>query len=263
MAFLLSDRTILVTGASAGIGAELARQLGERASLLVLTSRSRERLESVAEEIPCETRVVPADLSRPQGVVELLGAISDLEVEVLVNNAGVGIGGRFPEAEEERLCRMVELNVRSLLRLTRALLPGMIERREGAILNVGSISGDQGVPHMAAYAATKAFVNNLTEGLAWELRGSGVRVCLLTPGSTSTEFFDRAGIDEERMFQRRMQSPKAVAAAGIAALERGRLRRIPGALNRVLHLCQRHLPRPLVGRVIRRLFRDIGRPVQG
>ncbi len=187
----------LVTGASAGIGREFARALARDGMSLVLCARREEELEALATELQTghgvETRVVPADLSTAAGIELLLAQIDDLEIAMLVNNAGFGYSGRFDLQDRERLQRMVQLNCAAPVALTAELLPRMRERGRGAVIFTGSVAGLQPLPLHALYSATKAFDNLLAEGLWGELHGSGIDVLALEPGSTESEFHDVAG----------------------------------------------------------------------
>jgi short-subunit dehydrogenase len=187
----------LVTGASAGIGAEFARALAREGLNVVLTARREERLRDLAAELEkghqVATRIVVADLARPGDLERLVQAVADLEVGVLVNNAGWGYSGRLTKQEPERLREMIEVNCIAPTLLARKLLKGMTERGHGAVIFTGSVAGRQPLPLHAVYAATKAFDLFLGEALWGELRGSGVDVVVLEPGSTATEFQAVAG----------------------------------------------------------------------
>jgi len=187
----------LVTGASAGIGAEFARTLARDGVSCVLAARRGDRLEALAGELEktwsVQTRVVACDLAESAGADELARAVADLPVAILVNNAGFGYAGRFDKLEEERLARMVQLNCVAPVVLTRRLVPAMIERGRGAVIVTGSVAGRQPLPLHGVYSATKAFDLLFGESLFVELRGSGVDVLVLEPGSTDTEFQEVAG----------------------------------------------------------------------
>jgi len=187
----------LVTGASAGIGAAFARALARGGVSVVLTARRRERLEALAGELEkqhaVQTRVVEADLARPDGPAQLLAAVADLPIAVLVNNAGFGYAGRFAGQDAQRLVAMVQLNCATPVALCAALLPAMCERGRGAVIFTGSVAGCQPLPLHALYSATKSFDNLLGEALWGELQGSGVDVLSLLPGSTESEFHGVAG----------------------------------------------------------------------
>jgi len=187
----------LVTGASAGIGSEFCRALARERMSCVLTARREDRLQALAAELERDygiaTRVVAVDLAAPGGVEHLAGAVEDLEIGVLVNNAGFGYAGRFERQESERLQAMVQLNCLTPMLLTKRLLAGMRARGRGAVIITGSAAGAQPVPLNCVYAATKAFDRLLGEGLWAELQGTGVDVLVLEPGPTLTEFQAAAG----------------------------------------------------------------------
>lgn len=256
MGFRLEGRTVLITGASDGIGRAMAEQLDGRARRLVLVARGRGALEQLAAQLSTETRVVPADLSRPEGPAELLAAVADESIDLLVNNAGVGLGGPFHRQDLDEVTAMVRLNCDAPLALIHGLLPGWLERGEGAILDVGSMAGFVGCPGQSAYGATKSFLNYFSEGLRGELVGTGVQVTLLAPGSTRTGFFRRAGIDDSKL-AKRFQTADAVAAEGLRAVERGERQRIPGLSNRLMYYGLKIVPRAIVARAARRIFRPL------
>jgi hypothetical protein len=256
MGFRLEGRTVLITGASDGIGRAIAEQLDGRAARLILAARGREALEALSRRLATPSRVIPCDLSREEGPAELLAAVADERIDLLVNNAGVGVGGAFSRQPLDPLVSMVRLNVEAPLRLLHGLLPAWIARREGAVLNVGSLAGFVGCPGQGVYGATKSFLNYWSEALAAELAGSGVQVTLLAPGSTRTGFFSRAGIDPTRL-HKRYQSADAVARAGLRAVERGTVQRVPGASNLAMYLAMKVAPRALVRRAARGLLRPL------
>ena len=248
----LDGRTALVTGASKGIGAELAMLCAREGAQVILVARSAEDLEDAAERIRSDCRVattvIPADLSMPEAAEGLRRRIDErgLSVDVLVNNAGVGAWGRFHEIEREREDRTVSLNVVALTQLTRCFVLDMISRRWGRVLNVASTAGFQGTPYMAVYGATKAYVLAFSEALSEELRPLGIAVTCLAPGTTSTGFFDTAPM---RAKAPGMMSPAAVAHAGIRGLIKGDSLVVPGLLNKAMVGAQRLTPRALVTKV--------------
>ena len=223
----------LITGASAGLGAEFARQCRQRGDELVLVARRKDRLEALAEELG-SCHVVAADLARPEAAAKLLADVSGLglRIDTLINNAGFGAAGTFVEAPPERLLEMIDLNTRSLTELCRLALPAMLERRRGYILNVASTAAFQPGPYSAVYYATKAYVLSLSEALHEESKGSGVHVTALCPGPTATEFFEVAGSPNGRL-AKMATDPKAVVAAGLAGLARNKPIAIPGLANKV------------------------------
>lgn len=252
--------TVLITGASSGIGRELARLFARDGADLVLIARSEDRLRERAGELEAEygarAQVLPADLSRPASPGEIAEALAQrhIQVDVLVNNAGFGAHGPVAGIGAERQLEMIEVNVAALTRLTALLLPGMLERRRGAILNVASTAAFQPGPYEAVYCATKAYVLSFTEALAEEVRGSGVRVSCLAPGATDTGFAARAGTLGTRLFRRGVMDAGRVARAGHDGVRRGRPLVIPGLRNRVLAFSVRLAPRILATRVAGRLL---------
>jgi uncharacterized protein len=232
-------RRALVTGASSGIGAELARELARRGSALVLVARRQPELRALADELGAshagEVEVLPADLTDPaaRAQVEQRLRDDDRPVDVLVNNAGVGQVGRFAELDVDAAERLVTLNVVAPLRLVHAALPSLVRHR-GAVLNVSSLGGNQPVPTLATYAATKAFLTNWGEALHEELRGTGVTITTLAPGFTRTEFVAEAEAEDpaSRIPALVWSDPVAVARAGIDGLVAGRPVVTPGLLNR-------------------------------
>ncbi len=237
----------LVTGASSGIGAELARELARRGHDLVLSARSLAPMEKLAAELHdfgAAATVIAADLGEPGAAAALAADLDSrgLEIDVLVNNAGLGAFGRFEAISAERDTAMMQVNIVALTELTRALLPAMRARRRGKIMLVASTASFTPCPNMAVYAATKAYVRSFGEALAQELRGSGVTVSVLCPGTTATNFFDVAGGALSAVQMRRMMTAKDVARIGCAALMRGRRVAVAGLMNRILTLAATHIP---------------------
>ena len=249
-----SRHTVVVTGASSGIGEQLARRLAARGHGLTLVARRAERLEVLADElrVDCgvEVEVAPADLTDPAeraALAERLRAGPRI-LAGLCNNAGFGSYGHFHELPAAREHEMVELNVVALHELTAAAIRAMLPHAEGAILNLASIAAFQPLPGMATYAATKAFVQSFSEAVHAELAGTGISVTALSPGPSPTEFGDRAGVG---IFPRvavtpTTVSPEAIAEAGVRGMERGRRTVIPGALPRASAFGGRLVPRTLL-----------------
>jgi uncharacterized protein len=261
--FSPKQQTALVTGASRGIGLELARILAADGHNLVLVGRHREQLETVAADlrtthhvsVRCEAR----DLARPRAASELwadLTAAGSI-VDVLVNNAGVGLYGALDAQDADQLERMVRLNVVALTMLTRHALPGMLERRWGRVLNVASVVGYQpGAPWMAAYYATKSYVLSFSKGLARELDGSGVSVTALCPGPTVSSFDDTAGARVNVLYRRLPKmTAAAVARAGYDGMTRQSLTVVPGVMTKVLALAGEFPPRRIALEVNRWLWK--------
>ena len=251
----------LVTGASSGIGAAYARALCRRGERLVLVARRRDRLAGLARELGGEDQAIPwpLDLAEPGAPKALFDGFAQRGVAIggLVNNAGLGHTAAFVDQPVERVRAMIDLNVRALVETTHLALPAMRAQGRGRIVNVASTAAFQPVPFLAVYAASKAFVLSFTEGLAEELRGSGVVVQALCPGVTATEFLDVART-EQGMLVRRVpaMTAEAVVAASLEALERGAVRVVAGWPNRVLAFAvQRLAPRGLARRVAAALYR--------
>ena len=247
--------TVLITGASSGIGRELARLYARDGAGLVLVARSQDKLRELADELAAQygaqAQVLPADLSRPGSPREIADVLAQqgIDVDVLVNNAGFGAHGSVAELGGQRQLDMIDVNVAALTELTALLLPGMLERRTGAILNVASTAGFQPGPNQAVYCATKAYVLSFTEALAEEVRGSGVRVCCLAPGPTDSGFAAQAGMAGTRLFRRGVMDAMRVARSGHDGLQRGKTLVIPGVRNRVLAFSVRLAPRALVTKI--------------
>jgi short-subunit dehydrogenase len=252
--------TALVTGASSGIGDAIARQLATQGTDLVVVARDRGRLDALAKELIERERVsvevLAADLADEQELAHVEGRVADLArpVDLLVNNAGFGTSGAFAELPIDDEEREIKVNVLALVRLTRAALPGMVDRGHGAVMNISSIASLQAMPQYATYGATKAFVTSFTESLSEELRGSGVTATAVLPGFTRTEFQQRAGIREGgtagAMPDFMWQSASDCAREAIAATAKGRAVHVTGGLNRVLAVATGPLPRVVKRRVV-------------
>jgi len=231
--------TALITGASAGLGSEFARLFAADKHDLLLVARRRDRLDALAAELSAahgvKAHVLAADLMDPAAPGAILDEVSrlGLEVEFLVNNAGFGTNGNFWELDAERERGMVEVNITALVVLTRALLPAMVKRGRGRVLNIGSTAGFQPGPFMAGYYASKAFVNSFTEALAYELRGTGVTATVSCPGATATEFAAIAGNDKTRLFKAGAMTAAEVAESAYRAMHAGRPMVVHGAINRL------------------------------
>jgi short-subunit dehydrogenase len=251
------DAWAVVTGASSGIGREFALALAERGRPVLAVARDGERLSALADEVAHQGgRLEPlsADLSRPEGVESLLAAAAEREVELLVNNAGAASYGPFLTLSPEHERDLIRLNVEAVVALTHGLLPAMLERGRGGVINVASIVAFQPMPYFATYAAGKAFVLSFSEALDEELRGSGVRVSVVAPGVTSTGFSDIAGSHyPERRFQH-LEAQRVVKAA-LRAHEHGRTVKVVGAFYFLLTVADRFIPRSVVRRLMGYLWR--------
>ena len=249
----MSRGTALVTGATNGIGWELAILLAEHGYDLLATGRDHARLRKLESELRGRASVkgLAADLSQEEGVETVIAAVraSGAVPEILVNNAGLGDRGPFVEADLERQRAIMDVNVVSLVRLTRELLPSMVQRGSGRILNVASTAAFLPGPLMSIYYASKAFVLSFSYALSLELRGSGVSVSILCPGPTRTEFAARAGTETARLHRVGVMEARAVAQAAVRGLLRGKRMIVPGLMNKITATLPRFAPRGLVAGV--------------
>ncbi len=257
----LKDKTVLITGGSGGIGFELAKLFLKEEARLILVASRKEKLEAAGAFLQKEFKTRPVliakDLSKPSAPWEIFSELSDkkISVDVLVNNAGVGVYGELEKMDPDRLLQMVDLNIRSVVALTRFFTPSMVQRGSGGILNVASTAAFQAIPREAVYAASKTFVLHFSEALAEELRGSGVSVTCLCPGPTDTDFF---GDDKMRLsaaLRKNMMKSDDVARAGFEALKRGDRIAVPGLVNKVVKALAKLAPRKwatkIAGRVVK------------
>lgn len=256
---------VLITGASAGIGAAFARAYAARGKPLVLTARRGDRLRALATSLaPVRCEVIEADLAHPDAPRALHSEMErrGLVIDTLINNAGYGVTGSFAARDWQTHADFLQVMITSVGELTHRLLPKMRERGFGRVINVASVAGL--VPSTAGhtlYGASKSFLIRFSESLALELAGSGIHVCALCPGFTWTEFHDANGMRSRMgsMPKWLWQSAESVVVEGIDAVERGRPRHVSGAVNRVLVSVFKHLPQPLADAMIRRQsrgFRD-------
>ncbi len=254
-------KTALVTGASSGIGAAFARALARDRHDLILVARRADRLHTLADELRgthgVRVEVLPADLVKPEAASELAEAVKALgmQVDLLVNNAGMGVHGPMLDLTNEDDARMITLNISALTALTRAFTRGMVERRTGAVINVASTAAFQPVPYFAVYAATKAYVLSYSEALAEELRPFGVNVQCLCPGSTESEFVEVAQFKSDMHTKAPIMSAEAVVAESLGALRAGRSVQVAGVLNQIGTLGPRFLPRALITKISGTLFK--------
>jgi hypothetical protein len=241
----------LITGASSGLGAEFARACAKRGDEVVLVARRRDRLERLAESIGERAHILAADLAVIDGPTNILEGVrlKGLFVDTLINNAGFGLAGKFTELPLERQAEMVRLNVDALTVLSRLVLPSMLERGKGGLLNVASTAAFQPGPGIAVYFATKAYVLSFTEALHQELKGSGIKVSALCPGPTATEFGDVAGVTSDR-FSRLSADAASVVAAGLAGLLRNQAVVVPGLSNKLTAQAHRLIPRAAMRRIV-------------
>jgi len=268
-----SSTAALVTGASAGIGSEIARLLAQRGHTLVLVARRKDRLTALADELSEEYGVrvetIAADLGKPTPRGKIPGRIEELglQIEILINNAGFATGGEpFHEAEPDRELEQVRVDVEAVVALTSAFLPGMVKRGRGAILNVASTAGMQPIPYSAGYAAAKAYVLSFSEAIHQEVRGHGVTVTALAPGPVETDFWQIAGWETssgksfERAVPGTLISPAQAASAAVEGLDRGERVVVPGLPIRAAMLASRYIPHMLKLPALERFMRPGGNP---
>ena len=258
----MKNETILITGASSGIGLELAKsfaaeQFGNENAKLILVARNQAALDTLADELKKDFKtnviVLPADLSQaeaPRQIFETLAA-QKITVDVLVNNAGFGLHGSFAELPLGRQMEIIQVNVMALVELTGLFLPGMIQRKRGGILNVGSVAGFVPGPYMAIYYASKAFVQSYSEALAEELDGTGVIVNVLCPGPTTTNFGNVARGGKTRFVQSKAMTAQAVAQQGHSAFRNRKVIAVPGLKNKTLVFATRVMPRSAARKLIK------------
>jgi len=248
--------TVLITGASSGIGLELARCFAADKSSLVLVARNAAALEKLAAELRSEhgikAEVIVADLAKAESPAAIVSELKGrgITVDVLVNNAGFGLHGTFADLPLKRQLEIVTVNISALVELTGLLLPAMIRKKAGGILNVGSVAGFLPGPHMAVYYASKAFVLSFSEALQEELRGTGVRITNLCPGPTESNFSQVARSHRTRKAQAKKMSAAEVARIGHEDYRRGKHLSVPGASNKFLSVAPRLLPRAAVRRFV-------------
>jgi len=245
-----SAETVLVTGASSGIGRELARYFARDGSTCVLLARNEDALHALADELATahgvDAHVLAADLSVPNVADEVAAQLRErgLTVDVLVNNAGFGERGLVADLDADRQVDMIQVNVTALTHLTRRLLPGMVERGRGGVLNVASTAAFQPGPYMSVYYATKAYVLSFSDGLVEEVAETGVTVTCLAPGPTRTAFIDRAAMNDARLMNLgATMPPETVAQAGHDGFRADRTLVVPGWPNKIAAFLVRFTPR--------------------
>lgn len=248
-----SGKTVLVTGASQGIGEAFARELVTQGATVILVARNEAKLQAIAASLPAgKAHVIAADLQQPGAARRLFDEVRrrGLAVDVLINNAGYGLYGAFDELELAGQVGSIELNVVALVELTHLFLPGILER-QGGVIQVASAAAFQSTPFTAVYGATKAFVLSFGEALWAEYRDRGVRVLTLNPGQTETGFFDRAG----ELPKQKMATPQDVVRVGLASFHAGHASVVEGFMNKLMTFSNRLLPRALVAKTVANMIR--------
>jgi uncharacterized protein len=254
----MTKGTALITGASGGIGLELARIFAAQNYNLVLVARSENKLREIANELQqhhnVTIRVLAKDLSQPSAPDEIFHELQaqNIPVDVLVNNAGFGSYGPFWETPLDNELQLLQLNIVALTHLTKLFLPGMRQRRKGKILNVASTAAFQPGPLMAVYYASKAYVLSFSQALSEELRGSGVTVTALCPGPTTSGFQERAAMQSSKLIEANMMTSRQVAVAGFRGLMRGKDVIVPGLQNKALGILAKYLPTSVALKIVKR-----------
>ena len=249
----------LITGASSGIGLELGRLLAADGYDLVLVARDAKKLQSIGDELATQysvlTHIFPADLADPNACAKIMEFLENrkITVDTLINNAGFGTHGEFATLDLQQELNLLQVNITSLVHLTRLLLPAMLTKKQGQIMNVASVAAFQAGPLMACYYASKAFVLSFTEAVAAETKKTGVKISALCPGPTDTQFHHRAGIADTPLFRSNTMTSQSVAKIGYLGLKKGKLIVIPGFKNKTLALATRFTPRKILSAVAKKL----------
>jgi short-subunit dehydrogenase len=256
----LKGKTVLITGASSGIGESFARQFAQTGCHLILTARSKEKMELMARELIQQHRinvtVIPADLTMPKAPQELARQVQErrLEVDILVNNAGFGKWAGFLDEHLQTYQEMMQLNMNALVQLTYLFLPGMLQKKSGGIINIGSTGSFQPCPYIAVYCATKAFVLSFSEALYGEYATKGINIIAVCPGNTQTSFFKVANAQTKGM---PFATPEQVAKEGISAFLKGKNYQVTGGFgNYMQSLSPRLLPRKTIITIVANMFKN-------
>ena len=255
----MAKETVLITGASSGIGMGLAKLFAADGSDLVLVARREDRLNELAEELKSEhgieVHVLPKDLSKKTSPKEIFNHLKKekIEIDVLVNNAGFGSRGTVSELDTDLQVDMVQVNAAALTHLTSLFLPGIIERGQGGILNVGSLAGFQPGPNLAVYFATKAYVLSFTEALAEEISNPNIKVSCFAPGPVRTEFGEKSGYEDSLLFKLSLMDLEPAVKAGYEGFRQGKTIVIPGLKQQIVPFLNRFTPRLIVRKIAKKL----------
>lgn len=245
----------LITGASTGIGYELAKLFAKDRHNLILVARDEGKLETAKNELSkynVEVKILSLDLSKSEDIQGLFNYVemNKLNVDILVNNAGIGSFGDFSEIEWVKEEALIDINIKVLTKLTKYFLPKIIECKNGGILNVASTAAFCSGPRMAAYYASKAYVLNLTEAIYEECKDSGIRISCLCPGPVKTTFQDKAGIKKSESAKKYLMDAEEVAKVSYKDFKKGKLIIIPGMKNKLLVIGNKLLPRRISRKII-------------
>ena len=255
----MAKETVLITGASSGIGMGLAKLFAADGSDLVLVARREDRLNELAEELKSEhgieVHVLPKDLSKKTSPKEIFNHLKKekIEMDVLVNNAGFGSRGTVSELDTDLHVDMVQVNAAALTHLTSLFLPGIIERGQGGILNVGSLAGFQPGPNLAVYFATKAYVLSFTEALAEEISNPNIKVSCFAPGPVKTEFGEKSDLEDSLLFKMSLMDLEPAVKAGYEGFRKGKTIVIPGLKQQIVPFLNRFTPRLIVRKIAKKL----------
>ena len=255
----MAKETVLITGASSGLGMELAKLFAADGSDLVLVARREERLIELADELKSEhgieVHVLPKDLSNKTAPKEIFSHLNkeNIEIDVVVNNAGFGNKGQIADLDTDLQLDMIQVNLVALTHLTRLFITGIIERGYGGILNVGSLAGFQPGPNLAVYYATKAYVLSFTEALAEEISNPNIKISCLAPGPVKTEFGEKSDLEDSLLFKLSLMEMAPVVKAGYEGFRKGQTIIIPGLKQQIVPFLNRFTPRLLVRKIAKKL----------
>ncbi|MFA9408088.1 MAG: SDR family NAD(P)-dependent oxidoreductase [Candidatus Dadabacteria bacterium] len=255
----MAKETVLITGASSGLGMELAKLFAADGSDLVLVARREERLIELADELKSEhgieVHVLPKDLSKKTAPKEIFSHLNkeNIEIDVVVNNAGFGNKGQIADLDTDLQLDMIQVNLVALTHLTRLFITGIIERGYGGILNVGSLAGFQPGPNLAVYYATKAYVLSFTEALAEEISNPNIKISCLAPGPVKTEFGEKSDLEDSLLFKLSLMEMAPVVKAGYEGFRKGQTIIIPGLKQQIVPFLNRFTPRLLVRKIAKKL----------
>lgn len=246
---------VLITGGSEGIGFELAKLFAGDKHNLILVARNRDKLNKAKEELikyDIDVKVISLDLSSMEECDKLIKFVEDnnIIIDTLINNAGVGSFGEFKDISWEHEEKLIDINIKALTKLTKYFLPKIVQLNKGGILNVASTAAFCGGPKMASYYASKAYVLNLTEAIAEEIKGANVRISCLCPGPVKTSFQGKAGIEKSESAKKYLMDANDVAKEGYMGFKKGKVIIIPGFKNKFLVTINRFAPRSIVRKVI-------------